>query len=207
MHHRKSTARLTPRQLLILLTTLASAAALAIALGVPALVHSDRRPASSSSVTPAPPASGATIEPVRLSVSPAEQARWRSMVATPAGRAQVLKDLQTAYGGVARIQVGAGGASQDPTARAGRSSVQVETALADGFNWDHFWVIASYADVASGAFAAATAACLTRLPWYICAPVGTLLTTWSRGWGWASNHGVWAAVYWWPFLYTTGGRW
>jgi hypothetical protein len=77
-----------------------------------------------------------------------------------------------------------------------------------GRTGDHVWIIMSYADIASGDIWAAAAACAAYAPDLIdlCELAGDRLSELAQGWGWASNHGLWAAVYWWPPHYTYG-RW
>ncbi len=79
----------------------------------------------------------------------------------------------------------------------------MDPAIAYGYN-GHFWVTASYADMASGAIWAGVQYCSKRLPGWLCSKLGNVLTSWANGWGWATNHGVWGAVYW---DRIEGGRW
>lgn len=80
--------------------------------------------------------------------------------------------------------------------------------LAVGRTGTHVWIIASYADIASRAIWSAVVACVAYNPelWDVCELAGDRLSELAQGWGRASNHGVWAAVYWWPPHYTVG-RW
>ncbi|HEY5877312.1 MAG TPA: hypothetical protein VIU11_00280 [Nakamurella sp.] len=71
---------------------------------------------------------------------------------------------------------------------------------------DHFWITASYADIARGAVPAAVAACAVRVPRALCNTAGNVLESMAAGWGAGNSHGVWAAVYWWPPR-VTGGHW
>jgi len=82
------------------------------------------------------------------------------------------------------------------------------TCGANSSGGDHFWVIASYLDVVDGAINVGEFACEVRLPQFgwLCSLAAQGLKTWARGWGSASNHGVWAAIYWWP-PHWSGGRW
>jgi hypothetical protein len=65
----------------------------------------------------------------------------------------------------------------------------------------------SYADIASGAAYSATLACMAYTGAdIVCEAMGEWLVGLARGWGSASNHGVWAAVYFWR-PHFTGGRW
>ncbi|MFL6125412.1 hypothetical protein [Actinophytocola sp.] len=150
------------------------------------------------------------IQPVQLHLSNSERAQWQSKIATAAGRAQVVSDMQAAFAGVATV-----GTGQRPSTATRESAGEVRNVaytasvrhdVAWGITADHFWIIVSYADVVSGAIWAAVRACQTRLPGWLCTNAGNLLVSWAQGWGSASDHGVWAAVYWWP-PHITGGRW
>ena len=80
----------------------------------------------------------------------------------------------------------------------------VDPALAWGYN-DHFWVTMSYADTLYGAINTARLVCTRYLPGWICGSIANVLQWLVNGWGYANNHGVWAAAYW--SGYVTGGRW
>lgn len=162
-----------------------------------------------SGATRAQGAAPATVRPVQLSLSPAQQVAWLAQTATPEGRAQVVDLMRTAFAGVATVGTGP---LTPPAAQSGvhtaayTTTIGVRPALATGITGDHFWVIVSYADVANGAIAVAERACEAKLPGWLCSTAGDLLSSWASGWGWASNHGVWAAIYWLP-PHVTGGRW
>jgi hypothetical protein len=173
--------------LLVAASPLASAGAVAPERGASSTAQASARPT-------AVPATRA-ITPVSPRLSAAELTQWKQLVATAEGREQVVSQLQTAFAGVAQVQ-----ASAPSTAAAVRPD------LATGITGDHFWIIASYADIADGAIWAGVRACQTRLPAWLCTEAGNLLTSWASGWGAANNHGVWAAIYWWP-PHITGGRW
>ncbi|MEV7042699.1 hypothetical protein [Amycolatopsis sp. NPDC051061] len=78
--------------------------------------------------------------------------------------------------------------------------------MATGITGDRFWITASYADMANGAIWGAVRACQTRLPGWLCTSAGNLLSSWAQGWGSASNHGLWAEIYWAP-PHVNAGRW
>ncbi|GAA2136425.1 hypothetical protein GCM10009760_15950 [Kitasatospora kazusensis] len=149
-----------------------------------------------------------------LRLTAAELAQWQQATATPEQRQQLVAGLQAAFAGVATVGSGpvpgAGGsqgagvvsASYTGTGQGG----QVEQALSTGVTGTHFWVIASYADIVHGAIGVAVKACYRWAPGWLCNGVGSLLTGWANGWGAASNHGVWGAVYWAP-PHLDGGRW
>jgi hypothetical protein len=86
--------------------------------------------------------------------------------------------------------------------------------LAYGITGQHVWAIVSFADVYDGAVAAFTAGCtglmirygLGKLSW-LCTWMGEEIDKWSAGRAWSANHGVWVAVYWWPWIYYQWGFW
>jgi hypothetical protein len=133
-----------------------------------------------------------TIHPAAPHLSATELAQWQRLTATPAGRAYVVSTLQSAFARTASVGPDLAG--------------RIHPDLATGITGDHFWIIVSYADVVSGALWAGVAACATRLPGWLCSTAGNLLSSWASGWGSASNHGVWAAIYWLP-PHVDGGRW
>ena len=143
-----------------------------------------------------------TSGPITLTSS--ELADWQAMTATPFGRAKVVADLQQAFAGVATV-----GAGSEPTMAATNSATGTTNAnlvMAYGITADHFWITASYSDMARGAILGAQTACSKRLPGWLCSSANNALSSWARGWGSASNHGVWASIYWNP-AHLTGGRW
>jgi hypothetical protein len=102
--------------------------------------------------------------------------------------------------------------------RTGTTSVEVpgrpSLDLAYGVTGEHVWVTASFNDVYDGAVAAMTSGCvalmgrygLSSLNW-MCGWMGAVLSDWAAGHAWAASHGVWIAVYWWPWIYYQGGYW
>ena len=139
-----------------------------------------------------------TIHPAAPHLSATELAQWQRLTATPAGRAYVVYTLRSAFADTATV-------GSDPVAGAHLDS-GVHPDLATGITGDHFWIIVSYADVVNGALWAGVRACATRLPGWLCSTAGNLLSSWASGWGSASDHGVWAAIYWLP-PHVDGGRW
>jgi hypothetical protein len=146
-----------------------------------------------------PAKAGITAVPVTRPAA-AELAWLRTEMAKPAERAEILGDLETAFKGVGKVGVGP---LPDDSAKTG-----VTPEVSDGHDSTHFWVTASYADIADGAIYSAIGACMAYLEPIanVCEIAGETLVDWSRGWGWANNHGVWAAIYWLP-PHFTGGRW
>lgn len=173
----------------------------------------------------AAPAGAAAPRPTRLTVVPAarpvtvgphlteaQQRQWRAMTDTATERARVAKvmlDSFTRAGVTVSVAVPDGisaGTSGVTVPMAGRTARFAEPEWTAGVSWDHVWVVLSYQDIARGAIASATGFCATKLPWWICSSMGATLYAFANGWGYAANHGLWAAIYWWPPHYTVG-RW
>lgn len=143
----------------------------------------------------------AEITAVPVTHLTAAELGWlRTEMAKPAERAKILADLQTSFKGVGKVGIGP---VPSTTIKHG-----VAPDVAYGKTSDHFWITASYADIADGAIYSAIGACAVYLEPIanVCEIAGETLVDWSRGWGRANNHGVWAAVYWLP-PHFTGGRW
>lgn len=136
-----------------------------------------------------------------IELTDAELQAWSDMTESPESRAELLGALESSFDGVADFDAPAEGALGLPLGGE-------EMALAYGKNSTHFWITASYADMARGAIGAAVVACKKKVPAAasVCGTVGSVLSKWAKGWGSAGNHGVWAAVYWGPPRYK-GGRW
>ncbi|WP_328686075.1 hypothetical protein [Streptomyces sp. NBC_00343] len=140
-------------------------------------------------------------------LTPAESAEWERLTATPESRTHLISEVQEAFAGVATVRTDMPEQNTDTVVSSTSTGKgHVVQALATGVTGDHFWIIASYSDVARGLIAGAVRACSLKVPAWLCTNAGNLLTSWSRGWGSASNHGIWAAVYWRP-AHVTGGRW
>ncbi|WP_371652883.1 MULTISPECIES: hypothetical protein [unclassified Streptomyces] len=136
-----------------------------------------------------------------------ESAEWEYLTATPESRKRLIAEVQEAFAGVATVRTDA----QEQNARTAASATSADKghvvqALATGVTGTHFWIIASYADIARGMITRAVRACSVRVPAWLCTNAGKVLTSWSRGWGATAKHGVWAAVYWKP-AHVAGGRW
>lgn len=134
---------------------------------------------------------------------------------TPAEAAKINQELAKAFGKLG-IRAGIG--------RAG-AAVPGQTALASyawsgGVRWDHVWLTASYADLAAAArsgnkyatafeLAAPACAVIDGVGAVICAEVaaGVAALASRASFVPVSNHGVWAAYYWFPYRYVTGGYW
>lgn len=156
-------------------------------------------------VTAAAPLASAAPIPLRAEERPAmtvqltaaEQAEWQRIVSTEEGRQRVVADLRTSFEGV----TGVGAAALAPP-----KPGEMRTDLATGITGDHFWIVASYADIVNGAVWAGVRACQARLPGWLCTAAGNLLVEWAKGWGNATNHGVYVEIYWWPPR-IVAGRW
>ncbi|MBM7773976.1 hypothetical protein JOD54_004180 [Actinokineospora baliensis] len=162
------------------------AAALSVAMAAPIAQVATASTSPSVAVQPGVGHS-VVVDQAAPRLSQAERRQWAEMVATPEGRGSVLKALQESFGGAVTIGV--------PASTPGGG---VSTNLATGITGDHFWIIASYADVVNGAVAGGVAACSLRVPRPLCVLAGDLISRWAAGWGNTSNHGIWAEVYWWP---------
>ncbi|WP_341924177.1 hypothetical protein [Nocardioides psychrotolerans] len=80
----------------------------------------------------------------------------------------------------------------------------VQDVLAYGFDRDHVWITASYADLSRGLVWGAVAWCKRYVPAWACNAAGNWMNSMARGYAPLSNHGVWGAIYWNRY---TGGRW
>jgi hypothetical protein len=131
------------------------------------------------------PQSFAAQQPAKTQITAAPVTRpaatelaWlRTEMAMPAERSRILADLQTALQGVGKVGVGplpGTTAKQDVTPD-----------ISYGHDLTHFWVTASYADIADGAIYAAIGACAFILEPLanVCEIAGETLVDWSRGWG------------------------
>lgn len=123
----------------------------------------------------------------------------------PAGQAKLVADLQKSFAGIAHISTSTAPETATPTDQARPGSI---SNMAFGKTGNHIWIIVSYADVADGAIWSGIAACAAYQPelFDFCEEIGDIMASWAEGWGRASNHGVWAAIYWLP-PHWTGGRW
>jgi hypothetical protein len=74
-----------------------------------------------------------------------------------------------------------------------------------GFSSTHVWIIMSFTDIHDGALVGITGDCVAmfqvakvgKFAW-LCGGLEQLLAHLSYGYTPESNHGVWAALYWWP---------
>lgn len=145
----------------------------------------------------------------QLALTPAQRSAWRAMTDTPEKRQEIARIMVESFtqAGIAVRTAASGAIGAVPTGRSVQTVALPAPQYAAGIAWDHVWVILSYLDVARGLIAAAVGFCMTRLPGWICTAVGAVLYAIANGWGYASNHGVWAAIYWFPYPHYTYGRW
>jgi hypothetical protein len=137
----------------------------------------------------------AVIRPTATQVS-----YLNKLVSTPLGRAKVESAFEQSFGKLGEVGFGI---MPKP------GSIQT---AASQWSWGvtgyHVWFILSYADVINGAVVGAEAVCIARLHInWLCAGAAGLLLNLANGHGWSTSHGIWAAVYWWPVPYATGGSW
>jgi hypothetical protein len=83
-----------------------------------------------------------------------------------------------------------------------------------GITGEHIWVIMSFTDVHNGLLAAITGDCEVMLAVahatefdFMWGGIEQLLAHLSNGYRPESNHGVWAALYWWPPGEIQDGYW
>ncbi len=142
----------------------------------------------------------AVTQIVPVSFTSAQTAELKSLTDSPKKLESVVATLNASFGKTLTASTKEL-TSSNKVINASYSSLNPD--LVYGYN-GHFWVIASYADMASGAIWAGVRSCSTRLPGWLCSYLGNVLASWANGWGWGTNHGVWGAVYW---DRITGGRW
>ena len=153
----------------------------------------------------------AAADPGAVQLTSAEKSQWAALTATPFERAKVVAELQKAFSGVAQVGTGplpkhGPNGPLTPATSPSNGSSNAELMLAAGVSGNHFWITASYHDIADGAIWGGVIACDRYLPSEMCLTAGELLIDWSYGWGYGNTHGVWAAIYWWP-PHIAGGRW
>jgi hypothetical protein len=142
--------------------------------------------------------------PGAIHLTRAQAAAWQHATATVAGRERIVSAFRTAFSGTAEVGTGPRIYQTAPIT----ANRPLRPDLAYGITGDHFWIIVSYADVIDHAIDAGISACRKRVPVirFVCTAAGNWLKSQASGWGGASNHGVWAALYWLP-PHFTGGRW
>lgn len=139
-------------------------------------------------------------------LTPAETAAWRKVVSTKTGREKVFKVFQDSYGRVAGVGAG-------PLMTPGTTHLVLSWGLS-GAGGEHFWIIASYADILRGALHQAEPYCEAGLSLLIdpaaalavCVGIEWAMGRLASGWAPVSNHGVWAEIHFWPY-WTGVYRW
>jgi hypothetical protein len=206
---RRTGALLSFRTLTAAVSVAALAAAAVFAVGS---LHESGTPHASAQIVPSLP------RPTKAEVRDLEHM-------TPAEASRLTNVLDLAYRQLGvRVGVAAPGSATLPS----RASLSPQASSANasltsyqwsgGVQWDHMWVTASYANLQPyannlGAVSVAATAFCTRVPgWWgvACAAIGGLISYFLgkvHVTNWSGNHGVWAAYYWFPRIYETGGTW
>jgi hypothetical protein len=134
----------------------------------------------------------------------AELKSLHKLVATKHGRVEFYSALRNSFGRVAGVGTGT------PRGVVSSKPGMVKPELSAGFSGaggEHFWIIASYAEILSGAITRATPYCVAALtpfidPWAAAAVCGGIVYAINRmasGHSPLGNHGVWAQVHFWPY--------
>lgn len=146
---------------------------------------------------------------------------------TPAQAATLTRVINTAY---ARLGVHVGisrpGSDSLPAntihgqarVTTGDTATLTSVQWAAGVQWNHIWVTASYANLEPFAnnfwtvVQVATSACGRLSGWWgvACSAIGSLIAIILSDVhvsNWSPYHGIWAAYYWFPWTYRTGGTW
>jgi hypothetical protein len=154
-----------------------------------------------------PRKTAATAAAVRApTLTPAETAAWHKVVSTTTGREKVFKVFEDSYGRVAGVGAG-------PLVTPGTNQLVLSWGLS-GAGGEHFWIIASYADILRGALHQAEPYCEAGLSLLIdpaaalavCVGIEWAMDRLASGWAPVSNHGVWAEIHFWPY-WTGVYRW
>jgi hypothetical protein len=139
-------------------------------------------------------------------LTPAEAAVWHKAVLTKKGREKVFEVFEDSYGRVADVGTG-------PLVIPGTSQLDLSWGLS-GSGGEHFWIIASYADILSKALGKAEPCCELGLSLIVdpvvatavCIGIEVSMDHLAQGYGPLSNHGVWAEIHFWSF-WTGVYRW
>jgi hypothetical protein len=127
-------------------------------------------------------------------VADEDKAKFDKYMANPKNRTEF----------VMAFQAGIDKAKGETTGTKPNTQGNVQNILAYGFDRDHVWVTASYADMARGLVWGAVQYCKRYVPGWVCDAAGRWLSRMAQGYAPLSNHGVWGALYWNRY---TGGRW
>jgi hypothetical protein len=178
-------------------STVVAAAVVAIAIAL----------TSAPSHAAAPAHRATTVSTTRTAkLSPAESASLHRLVSTKRGRQEFYQAFENSYGRIAHVGTG-------PLVKPGTTQLDLAWGLS-GSGGEHFWIIASYADILGGALGRAVPYCTAALAAAIdpfaaaavCIGVETAIYKIASGQPRLSNHGVWAEVHFWPF-WTGAYRW
>jgi hypothetical protein len=156
------------------------ALSVAAAIAAVAFIAMPARPTSNSTV---PRFSGAQVQ---------QLAR-----ATPAQRQAIDYALVASFSRYAKAGAG-------PMPAPGQPSLTAKS-WSWGITGTHVWIIMSFTDIHNGALAGITGDCIAMFQVakvggfaWLCGGLEQLLAHLSYGYSPESNHGVWAALYWWP---------
>lgn len=131
--------------------------------------------------------------PLRDLVAEEDKPQFDQYMADPENRTEFILAFQA---GIDQAQ----GKTETQTNTPGNA----QNILAYGFDRDHVWVAASYAEMARGLIWGAVQYCKRYVPGWVCDAGGRWLSSMAQGYAPMSNHGVWGALYWNRY---TGGRW
>jgi hypothetical protein len=139
-------------------------------------------------------------------LTPAEATAWHKVVSTKAGREKVFQVFQDSFGRVAGVGTG-------PLVTPGTAQLDLTWGLS-GSGGEHFWIIASYADIVGQALSRAEPYCEVGLSVIadpvvataVCVGIVVTMDRLAQGYGPLSNHGVWAEIHFWPY-WTGVYRW
>jgi hypothetical protein len=179
-----------PRRRIPVIGTVIAAVALSASLalsltGLPGRAASAAHPA------------GVAVSHVQLTAS--ESASLHKLVSTSGGRQELFTAFADSYGRVGQAGTG-------PVATPGTTRLDLSWGFS-GSGGEHFWIIASYADILGGALARMTPYCVGALTPLIdpaaavavCGGVLAAIVKLAHGQRPLSNHGVWAEVHFRPF--------
>ncbi len=188
------TSGLRPSRVIAAATGLAAAAA-AVTLALTAVPGHAAAAAHQATATTAATTAAAHAP----ALTPAEAAAWHKVVSTEAGRKKVFQVFQDSFGRVAGVGTG-------PVVTPGTAQLDLSWGLS-GSGGEHFWIIASYADIVGKALYRAEPYCEVGLSLIadpvvataVCVGIVVTMNKLAQGYGPLSNHGVWAEIHFWPY--------
>lgn len=127
------------------------------------------------------------------------------LVSTKRGREEFYSAFEKSFGQVAKVGTGTA-----PKQAISSTPGRIKPNLSWGFSGaggEHFWIIASYADILGGALVRATPYCVAGLSPFIdpaaaaavCGGIVYGIDRLAAGHSPLGNHGVWAEVHFWPY--------